>query len=153
MASKENRPGPKRKEVFTPSIFRCKLAVSFREGERRCTNPHGPGVPRTVGRIARMQRITLWWQALRGPEKKSGVFGFSEGGFLRVSCFLVLFFRLGKWKGTEFGSFFVCLLTSLDLDPLHQLVGVWNKGAERMKLFGRNETPGPFGNERNTKKV
>ena len=28
----ENRPGPKRKLVLQPSIFRCKLAVSFREG-------------------------------------------------------------------------------------------------------------------------
>ena len=28
----ENRPGPKKKLVFQPSMFRCKLAVSFRGG-------------------------------------------------------------------------------------------------------------------------
>ena len=31
MFAPENRPGPKRKLVVQPSIFRCKLAVSFRE--------------------------------------------------------------------------------------------------------------------------
>ena len=70
-------------------------------------------------------------------------------GIFRVFmlCLFCYQIRLGKLKGPKgvffllFLAVFFCSLTSLNLDPL-----------QNSQHFGMNETPGLFGNQRNTKK-
>ncbi len=103
---------PKRKFIFQPSLFRCKLAVSFRE----CKH-----LPRSPDLSYLLLNCFQVWHHLRSGSKKQEVFGIQPlvksflllyyGGWclpfcILASCKVYVFFE----KKCTRNDFFTCLL-------------------------------------------